>query len=171
MKLVDGKIVYEMRQCYICDGKGQHKNMKPCTRNNLPQRGKPCPHCGTTTKQHQFVDNGMIACGVCNATGQLLEDRFSYIPANILLTLPIRLVKVNREPNFNERNLGYGSMISVVDYLDHTTMSDEQNKEYVLDIITRHKFQACDVVDVHDKLCTEIVMVCTEGGYTLKGEQ
>ena len=71
MKLADGKIVPETKDCVYCSGAGKREEWISCPNHGRAMRGKACQFCKSTTKHnHQPINTGkIISCKTCNGTG------------------------------------------------------------------------------------------------------
>jgi len=118
MKIVDGKIVLEIKACSYCDGKGQREEYQSCPHYGQAMRGKACSFCGSTTKHgHSGKHTGkMISCDRCKGTGQEMEDLYGYAPADIWQGLTFKVYRQDRNNSWNESFLGFGCVYSCEDY-------------------------------------------------------
>lgn len=169
MRVEDGKLIYESRTCGTCDGTGRYRGNHPCPRYDRPQKGQPCPFCGSTTRygHHYLPDAEDMVCPRCQRTLQEPETRCDYLPQEVLASIPIVVVHSNRAITWNESYLGVGCLWSTVDYGRHKTMTDEQLVAEVRD--GRHSsVQATAVVDDQDRLPPFIAICCSDQGYSVR---
>lgn len=171
MRVENGKLVYATTTCWTCNGTGAYRPNHPCPRYDRPQNGQPCPHCGSTTKHgHHYLPDGQdVTCGRCQGTGKVPENRYDYLPSEIVTAIPLVVVRSNRAITFNESYLGIGCLWSSVDYGAHRRLSDEALAEKIRsDMSQGHSVQACHVVDKEDRLPPFIAICCNNQGYSVR---
>lgn len=168
MRVEDGKLIYDLRPCLICKGTGRVRHSHLCPRYGMNQNGKPCLHCGATTKRshHCIPDRQDATCGECGGSLQVPEDRYDYLPQDILNAIPIIVVRSDRGITWNESYLGLGCLYSVVDYGEHKRLTDEELVAQVRD--KPYGTQTTAVVDDQDRLPPFIAICCHDSGYSVR---
>lgn len=166
MRIENGKLVYEEKNCLRCYGKRVVEDWVYCPNHGKAMRGKPCTYCGSTTKHdHRMVENGHCTCPSCKGTGLVMEDRYSSIPDDIWKSLSFTVVVGNRGLNFNESYLGMGLVYSSADYGQHWNLTDEQ----LIEKVREHDYvQACKIATEDDRVCP-MYIIRYNNGYTVKG--
>jgi len=140
----NGKLVFELAKCTRCDGTRVMVRSRTCPLYGKPQRGKPCPHCGATTKSHHWINDGTVTCHMCEGTGMKMEDGYSYTTdevVNYLKGLPVEFHMETRVLTSLAGVLGIpDTLTTCVDYgqlwkLCHE--SQERATEHIRDVITK----------------------------------
>lgn len=165
MKVENGKLILEKAKCYICDGTGKKEKRIPCPNYGKAQKGKACPHCGSTTKNdHHYLDTGIIEnCYLCNGSGKIAEDRYSFVPDEIWENLNFYVILSNRVLTNHESLLGIGAF-SCVDYGRHKVLTDEQLIENVKK--SGKGTQACKFTD-KDLNVFSMAIITGDQGYSV----
>lgn len=166
MKVESGVLVYEYKQCFTCMGSGRYTPHVPCPNQHKAQRGKPCAHCGATHKfDHHWLPQESVQCPKCLGTLIEREDRYDYMPVEILRSIPVKVLRSTREATWNESWLGHGCLWSTVDYGAHRRLSDEKLIEKVRE---HFSVQACAVVNEQDELPPFIALLTSDTGYSVR---
>jgi hypothetical protein len=135
-------------------------------------RGNKCPECGTTRKtgHNAWIRTGeWQTCYICNGTAIVPEDRFDYLPAEILSTIPLQVIRLSRGMTFNESLLGMGCVWACQDYGKTWDMTDRDILAMLrVELDKRSSVQACTVVDKGDALAGAIGIFVNRGGYSLR---
>lgn len=168
MKIENNKIIFEVVQCWNCKGSGKDKHYKRCPNDNKKTYGKKCEHCGATNKHsHKSIGYDIIDCNLCKGSGKRLENRFDFVPKDIIDSLDItEVVKVNRNSTFNESYLGLGQIYGCSDYgRSHDLTNDELIAEIKKDMTCT---QALSITDKDDNLL-KFKVIQRNDGYSLIG--
>jgi hypothetical protein len=117
MTIIDGKLVLSKRKCNMCQD-GTRQEFLRCPNYGKAQKGKPCLHCGSKTKDgHKYIETGKtLPCGYCNGTMIVEEGICDFAPEFFFDHLPIKVYRQDREGSWNETYLGHGCVFSCVDY-------------------------------------------------------
>jgi hypothetical protein len=117
MKIIDGKVTMETKECLYCHGKGQREEWVSCPNYGKAMRGKACPHCGSTTKHnHRPINTGnIIECDHCKGVGRVDETLYDYAD-NLYSAMEFRVYRQNRAGSWNEMHFGAGCVYSCTDY-------------------------------------------------------
>lgn len=166
---------------------------EPCTctmGNGIPgtQPGrKTCPVCNGTRRGPRGKANGCrncyegtvtdfdnrVTCVACNGSTRVPERSTSSLNketrAIFWSITPIRVVTVDRAASFNEQYLGLGTLFSVGDY-GTAWEGMKNNREATIKKITdevraNNHMQLCTVANKEHRLCDEVVVTVTKGGY------
>lgn len=166
MKLIDGKIVMELRDCTPCSGRGVTAKRVTCPRCRGTRRGPRGGRNGCRCLDGTvYSDTLTVTCSVCNGSKKEMETRYDSIPHEIWSALNFRIV---RDPKgrwgFNESYLGLGYVMSVTDY---GTAWERNNDAELLEKIKADKgyLQALNICDENLTVCKEIVVMVTPNGY------
>lgn len=178
MKIENGKLVFEVVKCTMCESTGKARRGIHCANYNKKQRGKPCEICGSKNKwDHKIVDHEIVDCMFCNGKGEKMEDRFSHIAKDLVEPI-IGMINFSfRSPDnrnisldqrfisacYSKRNSFAGSQ----DYLDHTLSSPVLILDKVLKQVRRgYTHQALNYIDAENNILTEIHYWGYNGGFT-----
>lgn len=181
MKLVDGKLVLEPKDCSACRhypwGPGKQAGKMPChvcDGTGRGKRGKPqgCRQCFGYGTEPDF-DN-LVPCAVCkgNYRNAEVESWTDRVPDEVLAALPIRVDRSPRRMSAIETVLGAG-LGSCVDYGRAWVKSDAK---VIASLSLRHLclryVQACNIVRSKDDLtlCDGLVVALTPQGYSVLPE-
>jgi DnaJ-class molecular chaperone len=166
MKVVDGKLVLETKNCSNCDnGTVPSKiSCKKCNGSgNGPKGGKGrCRSCYGSGSV--WDHDNREKCKKCNGIFENAEKETmcDYIPEFIWESLPIRVEKINKKTTWNEQNLGLGFIFCCVDY----GRAYHDNDEKVIADVKKHKgVQASKIVDDNYNFAKEIVVTVKLDGY------
>lgn len=167
-------LAYDRETCHNCQGEGFYIERKPCPlqgRTVAQRPGRACPHCKTTNRHnHSYLDTGLKpTCWGCDGTGKALENRYSYMPSDLVLTLPLKVHRLQRGNSFNENYIGHGCLWSCQDYGRAAGQPDEEVLARVMaDLRKGHSVQACAVVDKDDHLPNFIGIFVTRDGFSVR---
>lgn len=177
MKADEGRIIYETKPCWCSHNErpgqvqeNRHRRFYGHAINGRTKDGK-CPDCGATRKHdHQgFMPTGeWNVCGRCNGTLVVPEDRYDYMPRELVCAIPHKLFRLKRGITFNESLLGIGCLWSCQDYGWAAKEPDEKVLGKVQAEIQKHSVQACAVVDDLDRLPPAIGVFINSGGYSVR---
>jgi RecJ-like exonuclease len=167
MKIVDGKIVLEIKACSACDGKGEREEYMTCPNWNKAMRGKACSFCGSTTKHnHSGKHTGkMIPCQRCNGTGKEMEDLYNYAPEAIWQGLTFKVYRQDRQNTWNESFMGFGCVYSSEDYGQAAGMTDD---EVIANVKASRSHQAVKFAKEDNTLADHIGIFVTRNGYSVR---
>jgi hypothetical protein len=170
MKIENGKLILERKNCTNCQ-EGKVIKPTPCPECNGTGNGKrggkrQCKKCYGNGKQYSW-DNTQT-CPQCNgnyisASPEITTD---CLPENIFQALDFQVVRIDREANFNELNLGLGCLWSVGDYGAAWAKNDD--KALIAEVKSHGHNQACKVINDDLKICDYIAIVVTRGGYSVR---
>jgi len=188
MRVEDNIVILEPKDCTVCT----HDSRIP--KGQVIDRFEPmiCPKCNGTGRRGSgrcrecnsssyFADTfprtpGYVpnynsfttrTCSYCNGNynNAEQEDLTDRLPIEIIREIPI---EVHRRPNraitFNEANLGFGTIYSVVNYGRSREWTDEQ---FVAKVHESPNLQACNYAnrETHE-LCKKIVIVTSDQGFS-----
>lgn len=173
MKVENGRMVYEPRACYSCEGKGSRDYYVLCPRRgqaNNKEPGRVCSACGAKNKHdHRTVGTEHRQCESCQGEGWPMETAYDTVPKEILQELPVKIYRSNRHQTWIEANLG-GGLVSITDYGDHKKLTDEQ-----LIAKVREDFRGTQAISGivsradHGRMCVHIGVLTSDNGYTVIG--
>jgi len=168
MKLVDGKVVTETKECCYCNGTGKREKWISCPNHGRAMRGKPCQYCKATTKHgHQPINTKTIeTCQRCNGTGRVDEDLCSYAD-NIYQAMEFRVYRQNRAGSWNELHFGAGCVFSCCDYgaaWDHP----ENDAALIEKVRNNSGQQACKFCRDDGSLADHIGIFVNRDGYSVR---
>jgi hypothetical protein len=173
MKLIDGKLTFDVVTCWDCKGTREVKRYRLCSRYGKPTRGYKC-ECGAKNRHsHQAVGSYMTACTTCEGKGTRTENRFDTLPSEIFHALPIALVDKNYRQNFSDSYLGIGLVGGSTDYgaMAHILKTQGENAVFakVREDYDNHSSgrQACGFMH-GDKFCKALAVRVGETGYSVK---
>jgi len=126
MKIENGKIKYEYRTCWNCEGKKEVTRYKQCPDYYKKMYGKTCVHCGSKSKNsHTTILKNpeyIITCPNCNGQGIRLENSCDSMTKaeriNWFENVTFQFVE-NQEKTFNDSYIGMGNLCGTTDYKDH----------------------------------------------------
>jgi RecJ-like exonuclease len=167
MKIVDGKIILEVKACSYCDGKGQREEYQTCPNWHKAMRGKACSFCGSTTKHgHSGKHTGkMLTCDRCSGTGKEMEDLYGYAPESIWQEMTFIVYRQDRENTWNESFLGAGCVYSSEDY-GQAAKSD--NAAIIEKVKASGNHQAVKFAKEDNTLADHIGIFVTRNGYSVR---
>ena len=128
----DGKIIYEIRPCWSCNGTRVVNEWVTCKRCNgtgkaapSKPRGRNCPVCG----KGSFIRGRVLSIGTAKCTqctdGTQTEDDNDFIPDAIWRAIPVKVYRSGRHQTIGESLLGIG-IGSTTDYGRSKDWTDEQ---------------------------------------------
>jgi len=177
MRIENGKIVFEVVECWDCKGSGKSARYSPCVNNWKKMKGKTCI-CGSRNRhdhKHATVPH-YVTCTICGGKGQRQEDRFDRITPEMMDYMLFNLNFIFRGNLPQDIDLdmkfaldcysGGNSFAGCQDYIDHR----EDSAETVLELIKKdankwHLLQALNYIDTDNNLITDIVYYGYRGGY------
>jgi hypothetical protein len=169
MKVIDGTVVFEERQCSSClhDTPGQIAGKQPCATCSGTGKGKRgkvggCQSCHGYQTQPDF-DN-LVPCPRCQETGLVAETITDTIPSEIVRSLPVVVIREDRRATWNEQYLGLGSLWSTIDYGRSWQLPDAEVIAQARESMTF--VQACKVAP-DGILCQALCILLHRQGYTL----
>lgn len=173
MKIKDGKLVLEKRNCTWCDGKGVKEKKLKCSNYGIPRTAtykKPCTICGGRSKDsHGYLPTGIFeTCTACNGNKLVDETIYDYTNHDMAQQFKIHLLRhPNRVMGFVEQHLSLrGSVYSIVDYGRCHQLSDEE----LISTVRGHckTIQACKLVlDEYDLSILPLVIITGDQGYSV----
>jgi hypothetical protein len=177
MRIEGDRLIYELTECFTCDGTGLVYGRVRCQRcggsGNGPRGGRggcrACSGFGSVPDRSRRT----LRCRRCDGSGRVPEDRYSYIRSHlmdeILNRVPIVVARRDRAGTWNEAFLGIGCVYSVTDYGRSAELSDAELIAQVRERIARGT-QACKVVDDEDRLPAAIVIAAHRNGYSVRAQ-
>jgi predicted RNA-binding Zn-ribbon protein involved in translation (DUF1610 family) len=166
MKIVNGIIQYEMRECIMCVNSatpGKRAVSHICPNDGTPQRGKACATCGATTKRHSYYKTGeIVPCGYCKGTMQVLETSTDYASKEIWNSLEFKVFRSERAQTMRESLFGLG-VYSCTDYGDHKKLTDS---ELIEKVRNSGPHQVCKFINELGKILS-IGIFCNSNGYSV----
>jgi hypothetical protein len=174
MKIENGKIVFENKECYSCNGHGHplaSKTCPDCLGSGNGKRGKRggCRSCfgRKTVTDFSRRDTSQV-CEICKGSKVVMEDRHDWCTTEIWQSLNF---KVNRDPTgrfgFNESYLGLGYVSCITDYGTAFKANDDAA---LIESVRKEKqsSQVCNFTEEDGTLCDYILIIVTRSGYKLK---
>jgi hypothetical protein len=169
MKIVNGKAVFEEVQCWHCEGTGKYEYFITCPNWRKPVAHKPgrkCEICGSKNQHdHKVVGSEIRDCTICNGKGSMMENLYDSDRGGVWKTLPVKLIRSNREQTWAEAYLGVG-LWSCTDYGAHQKMTDEELIQKLHEERSGYH-QFCKYVDKELNVAPEIVVLCNDMGYSV----
>jgi hypothetical protein len=170
MRIENGKLILEQRECFYCNGKKSVEDTTRCSNDGIPRTATykhPCKICGSKTKQlHYRIPIGTFhTCTNCNGSGLQDENTCDYTPDGFESQLEIHLLRTNREMGQWEQTLGMmGSVFSCVDYGRHNKTPDD---ELIADVRKScQRSQATKLIDKEMNILP-IVIITGDQGYSV----
>jgi hypothetical protein len=175
MKVVNGKVVYEIKECDSCYGTGYSvETLKDCPNKNQKMHGKKCIFCGTKSKEHKLLprkNNKYKTCYWCKGTGFILENKLSWMPREVWNQIKIVKVvsKANANTTFNEGYLGIGVVAGCTDYGRHWTEFPNDD-DLIKHVIADKTFlgQVCNIIDEEDNIMDMVLFRKSDGYHVYK---
>lgn len=171
----DGKIVYEIRPCWSCDGTRICNEWVICQRCNgtgkadpRKPRGRNCPVCGKDAHNSlirgKVLSLGTAKCGQCT-DGTQPETPNDFLPDAIWLAIPVKVYRSNRHQTIGENLLGAG-ICSVTDYGRSKNWTDEQ---FIQAVQGKHMRPSAGQVTLSDRvtLVNHIGVFTNDNGYSV----
>lgn len=176
MKLSNDKIIYELRECFICDGKGYQWESINCPLDRVKMKGKTCPHCQTKNKYHHYIKTGkIIVCHNCEGNRKVMETKFDSLPQEVSEQIADKLeyklsneLKDKAEANEGEGGLMLGmfqQLFGATDYINHSKDSLETLKTLVKNSITGSVHQTIHFLNDDDTIKKTCYVTGYNGGY------
>ena len=173
MKIENGVLVMEMRDCSRCYGSGTNPTRKPCARCNGTGRTKGGIGKGNCKASGCYggmvIDHDhTVVCEKCdgNAVKCQLESPFEYLQwSEIVNNIPFVVSRNDQaDQSFMQAYIGVG-LYSTTDYGDHIRMSDAELIAKVVD--HGSSTQGVKIVRSKDDLrvCHKIVISTNYNGY------
>jgi hypothetical protein len=169
MKIIDGKIVLETRECSWCNGKGIKPAQVACPLCKGTMRG---PRGGRNSCRKCY--NGKVAsdtltvpCPRCNGAKIEPETMTDFMPEELWKSLPFKVIReANGRFGFNENFLGLGYVFTCGDYGAAWTANDEA--ALIEDVRNTRIHQACAVAMGDGTLCEYVAILVTPNGYKVR---
>lgn len=177
MRIENGKIVFEVVECWDCKGTGRSARYAPCVNNWKKMYGKTCV-CGSRNQHDHKHDTTphYVTCTICNGVGTRLENRFDSITQEMMDWMLVNLnfhFKGNLQQDINpdikfliDCYSGINSFSGSQDYIDHR----QDTAEVVLELVKKgaktRLLQALNYIDADNNLITDIVYYGYRGGYS-----
>lgn len=174
MKLINGKIEFELATCFLCDGKGITKRGIWCPNNNkVVGVGKKCPHCGSKNKRdHKILTWEDEQCYCCDGTGKKMEDKYSNLSEEILAQIPLRFQFGGGMSAFESYYGGKGLAGGCTDYGRTYDIYQKGGESAVIEHVKSDINHSCHQVLFYlnndGKLCDAITICLTDNGYALR---
>ncbi len=178
MRIENGKIMFEVVECWDCKGSGKSARYAPCVNNGKKMKGRACIYCGSRNKydhKHSTTPH-YVTCTTCGGKGQRQEDRFDRITFEMMTWMLSNLnfifkgnlpQDVDLDMKFiSDCYSGHNSFAGAQDYIDHR----RDNAETILALVKKdankwHLLQALNYIDKENNLITDIVYYGYRGGY------
>jgi len=168
MKIENGKIKYEYRTCWDCEGKKTVVRNRLCPNWGKKTYRKKCPVCGGIGKNgHKTIGQYTKVCDTCNGEGVRLENSCDSMTKaeriNWLENVTFKFVE-NQKKTFNDSYIGIGNLCGITDYTDHRHDKGivEKIKSQLLNDTT---LQYTKIIK-NGKLCNVVYCKGQYGGYT-----
>jgi hypothetical protein len=175
MKIVEGRMVYEPRACYSCDGAGSRDYNVLCPLWNSPVTkypGRVCPHCGTKNRHgHKTVGTEHRQCDSCRGIGHPMETAYDSVPAAIVAAIPVRVYRSNRPQTWMEAHLAVGCLVSITDYGRYKSLTDTELAAKVKgeDLKSPQAISGIVSREDHGRVCSHIGVFTSDQGYSVIG--
>lgn len=170
MRVDHGIITFELERCWNClqghPGKVAGRQPCPaCKGTGNGKRGGPrgCKECSGFGTAPDFEN--LLECGSCEGTGKQMETETSTIPAEIVRTLPVLVVRENRGSTWLEEYLPVGCLFSSIDYGRTWAMEDEAVIATAREAM--NYTQACKVAS-GGVLCDRLCILLHRQGYSVR---
>jgi hypothetical protein len=183
MKIQNGKLVYEVVKCNMCNaGPGKAKRGVHCKNFDRKQRGKPCEICGSKSRyDHKIVSHEIVDCYFCKQ-GFRQEDKFSNIPDDVkneiieLTTFTFQtpdMRKISMDARFLiDCYSGKNSFAGSQDYTNHTKSDPELILAKVLKQVRNSSgMQALNYITDDNNLILDVNYFGFDGGWTANWAQ
>lgn len=171
IKVIDGKLVYGLEDCVMCDENGKVFGRMTCPKCKGTHRTKggfgkgECRNC-LDGKINDFDPAHKIFCSVCNGSHKVQANSCSYVPDEVVEAIPMRVFRSDRAQTLAEYLFGVG-LFSCTDYGRHAQMSDE---DLVADVRRSATcVQGTKIAKDDGTLCDYIGIFCNHSGYTVQG--
>jgi len=169
MKLENGKLVMERKDCHWCDqGKRPGKaKCGTCDGTGKGKRGKVrgCRTCYGNKTVPDF--NNTVACDLCGGSwqGSQEETLYDYLPESVWQGLAFKVYRNAVPMTFNEQYVGVGCVFSSTDYGDAWKGTDEA---VIAEVKEHTSHQACKVAREDGTLCNHVGIFVMPGGYAVR---
>ena len=171
----DGKIVYEIRPCWSCNGTRVVNEWITCKRCNgtgkadpNKPRGRNCPVCGKDA-HNSLIRGKVLSIGTAKCTqctdGTQPEDVNDFIPDTIWRAIPVKVYRSSRHQTIGESLLGIG-ICSTTDYGRSKDWTDEQ---FIAAVHDKHMKPSASQVTLPDRvtLVDHIGVFTNNNGYSI----
>ena len=147
MKIENGTLVLETTSCHCASTPtpGQIVPIQSCCQK------KRCTVC----KGDGYLRLQAVICNTCNGTRRRAETFSDYVPQEMIDSVPVRILRADRQASWNESYLGIGCVYSCIDYGDAARQSDEALLARLKERNTH--FQACHFVRLENRQPVEFV--------------
>ena len=147
MKIENGTVVLETTSCHCSSTPtpGQIVPLRSCCQK------KRCGVC----KGEGYVRLAAETCSTCKGTTRRTETLSDYASQEMIDSVPLRILRADRQASWNESYLGFGCVYSCIDYGDAARQSDEALLARLKERNTH--FQACHFVRLENRLPVELV--------------
>ena len=171
----DGKIVYEIRPCWLCHGTQVCNEWVTCKRCNgtgkadpSKPRGRNCPVCGKDA-HNSLIRGKVLSIGTAKCTqctdGTQPENPNDFIPDAIWRAIPVKVYRSSRHQTIGESLLGVG-ICSTTDYGRSREWTDEQ---FIAAVHDKHMKPSASQVTLPDRvtLVDHIGVFTNNNGYSI----
>ena len=165
MRIESNWLILETTKCNCTNGLVADSYI--CKRNNIPQRGRSCPLCKATTKNHNYLLGLFKTCVRCRGTTIRPETIYDYLPAGLFSSLNFNVSRgANESLTLIEGLLGLNSIVSVMDYGAHHKLTDDGLIEKVRALAG--SIQAINIVIRPTLEVGRITIISKKDGYVVK---
>lgn len=178
MRIENGKIIFEVVECWDCKGTGKSTRYKACFNDGKKMKNRACIFCGSRNQHgHKYsTAPHYVICNICGGKGKRQEDRFDNIKPEMMDWMLLNLnfhFKGNLPQDINldtkfilDCYSGSNSFAGSQDYIDHR----QDSAEIVLALVRKNAkdrlLQALNYIDTDNNLITDIIYYGYRGGYT-----
>lgn len=167
MKIIDGKIVLEIKQCGWCDGKGTSPARVRCPKCRGTRRGPRGGRGGCSCLDGTaYSDTLRETCGRCNGAKTEMETITDYATPEMWQGMTFKVIREEKGRfGFNEEYLGVGYVYTCSDYGQAWKNTDES---VIADVRKSTGHQACKFAKDDGTLADHIAILVTPNGYKVK---
>lgn len=169
MRLENGKVVLERKNCWCGDG------TKPA--------GVPCPGCEGTGNGKRggkgqckncfglgkvYNSGKRVVCDICKGQYENAEPETfcDTIPLSIYTTIPVVVYRTGQPMNFLESLIGMGCLYSCTDY--GRAWNDKTDEKLIQEVKIQQHTQATKVCKEDGTFCNHIGIFVRRTGYTVQ---
>lgn len=182
MRIENGMVVLERKDCYCGDGTQPTPKWKMCTKcKGTGKRGSGrCRECnpreyyGASAKRPGQVlwydHDDPMPCTACDGNFKdfKAENYTDNLPSSVFTEIPIKVLRSTRPMSWQEQHLGAG-VYTIIDYGAHKKVEDGNLIDQVRTSLMTSHVQACKMVKSKDDMtfATELYIVTGDQGYSV----
>lgn len=165
MKLKNNNLVFEVVNCWHCQGKGTFEYGTFCPNYNKKMYGKVCKYCGSKSQHgHKVTGKEIKECDICKGTGKVQETESDFLPKEIWQNLTFKVTREQRNLTLGESLLALNLVYSCTDYGRAWKETDENLIDSVKNDQGSHQVNK---IYKDGNLCNYINIILTQNGYTV----